>query len=183
VAHPAADHCTEDARHDRRDPAAARRAANLQKARLAQRFGALNPDALAKAEAALKGLSASFGQWLENEVTKLEAARAAIAAQDVVRDCGQALCSRPRPEGLGTTYGFALITRVAGSLCKLMSDREARPHIPVALLDAHLEAIRTIIRDDMRDPEHPAGVALAAGLELQVAAYAPTDARSSSTAP
>jgi chemotaxis protein histidine kinase CheA len=158
--------------------------ANLQKARLAQRFGALNPDALAKAEAALKGLSASFGQWLENEVTKLEAARAAIAARGMSSETADQLYIHAHDlKGLGTTYGFPLITRVAGSLCKLMCDREARPHIPVALLDAHLEAIRTIIRDDMRDPEHPAGVALAAGLELQVAAYAPTDARSSSTAP
>lgn len=158
--------------------------ANLQKARLAQRFGALNPDALAKAEAALKGLSASFGQWLENEVTKLEAARAAIAARGMSSETADQLYVHAHDlKGLGTTYGFPLITRVAGSLCKLMSDREARPQIPVELLDAHLEAIRTIIRDDMRDPEHPAGVALAAGLELQVAAYAPTDARSSSTAP
>ena len=42
--------------------------------RVGSRFGKIDPDAIAKAEAALKGLSAQFGQWLQDEVGKLEAA-------------------------------------------------------------------------------------------------------------
>jgi hypothetical protein len=158
--------------------------ANLQKARLAQRFSALNPDALAKAEAALKGLSANFGKWLDNEITKLEAARAAIALNGMSSETADQLYVHAHDlKGLGATYGFPLITRVAGSLCTLMNDRPSRPMVPVPLIDAHLEVIRTIIRDDMRDPEHAVGMTLAAELEARVAAYAPTDAISSSTAP
>ena len=48
--------------------------------RLGPRFGRVDPDAIAKAEAALTGLSAQFGQWLQDEIGKLEAARDAIRA-------------------------------------------------------------------------------------------------------
>ena len=42
------------------------------------RLAALDPSAIAKAEAALKSLSGNFVQWLNDEVTKLEAARQVI---------------------------------------------------------------------------------------------------------
>ena len=86
-------------------------------------------------------------------------------------------------KGLGTTYEFPLVTRVAGSLCKLMNDRDHRPFLPLALIDAHIDAIRAIVREDMRPSDHPVGTALASDLETRVSAYTPKDARSSSTAP
>ena len=39
------------------------------------RFGGIDPEAVAKAEAALKNLSAQVGQWLDDELTKMDAAR------------------------------------------------------------------------------------------------------------
>ena len=38
-------------------------------------LGAIDPAAIAKAEAALKSLASNFSQWLADEITKLEAAR------------------------------------------------------------------------------------------------------------
>ena len=38
------------------------------------RFGAIDPSAIAKAEAALKSLSGNFAQWLSEEVVKLDVA-------------------------------------------------------------------------------------------------------------
>ena len=46
---------------------------------LRPKFGNFNPDALAKAEAALNSLSSQFDGWLKNEVAKLKAAHAAVA--------------------------------------------------------------------------------------------------------
>ena len=55
-------------------------------------FGAIDARAIAKAEEALQAMSGQFGQWLQDEIDKLEQARAAIlqlpatypeAAQDV----------------------------------------------------------------------------------------------------
>ena len=157
---------------------------NLLKARLAPRLGVLNPDALAKAEAALKSLSTNFAQWLNDEIQKLEAARAAITTRGMSSETADQLYAHAHDlKGLGTTYEFPLVTRVAGSLCKLMNDRDHRPFLPLTLIDAHIDAIRAIVREDMRPSDHPVGTALASDLETRVSAYTPTDARSSSTAP
>ena len=157
---------------------------NLLKARVAPKLGVLTPDALAKAEAALKGLSATFGQWLNDEIDKLEAARAAITARGMSSETADQLYVHAHDlKGLGGTYEFPLITRVAGSLCKLMNEKEQRPSLPLVLIDAHIDAIRAIVRDNIRDSDHPVGKALASELEARVSAYVPTDARSSSTAP
>ena len=56
---------------------------NTLKLKVGSRFGGLNAGAVAKAEAALKSLSTQFGQWLEDEVAKLEGARATVKAEGV----------------------------------------------------------------------------------------------------
>jgi chemotaxis protein histidine kinase CheA len=143
---------------------------NLLKARVAPRIGALSPDALAKAEAALKALSNNFGQWLNDEIVKLETARARIAEQGMTRETAEQFFIHAHDlKGLGGTYEFPLITRIAGSLCKLMSDKETRASAPLPLVDAHIDAIKAVVRDDIRDPAHPVGSALAAELERRVA--------------
>jgi len=157
---------------------------NLLKARVAPRFGALSPDALAKAEAALKDLSSNFAQWLNDEIEKLEASRVVIAEKGMTEENAEQLYVHAHDlKGLGGTYDYPLITRVAGSLCKLMNEKGARAAAPLFLIDAHIDAIRAIVRDSIRDPAHPLGKALAEALETKVAAYAPVDSKSSSTAP
>jgi hypothetical protein len=74
-------------------------------------------------------------------------------------------------KGLGTTYEFPLVTRIAGSLCKLLGEGEARIQAPVALVTAHVDTIRACVRDNVRDTDNPVGRALAEQLEQSVAAH------------
>ena len=74
-------------------------------------------------------------------------------------------------KGLGATYEFPLITRIAGSLCKLMDDQESRVASPMFLIDAHIDAVRAAVRDQIRDTNHPVGRVLAEELERRVLAY------------
>jgi hypothetical protein len=136
----------------------------------AGRLGALDPAAIAKAEAALKSLSGNFSQWLQDEIAKLEAARQAIRAEGMTPQTVEALYLRAHDlKGLGTTYGFPLITRIAASVCTLTDDAEKRTHAPMALIDAHIDAIRAAVRDDIKDDQHPVGRILAEELEARVA--------------
>ncbi|CAN7143446.1 Hpt domain-containing protein [Phenylobacterium sp. LjRoot225] len=135
------------------------------------RLGALDPAAIAKAEAALKSLSGNFAQWLQDEITKLETARQAIRTDGVTIQTMESLYIRAHDlKGLGTTYGFPLITRIAASLCVLTDDEEKRARAPMALVDAHIDAIRAAVRDDIKTDEHPVGRALAEELEVRVTA-------------
>ena len=151
--------------------------------KVGSRFGGLNAGAVAKAEAALKSLSSQFGQWLQDELDKLEASRAAIHSQGMGKETGDQLYTHAHDlKGLGATYEFPIITRMAGSLCKLIETHEARMKAPLPLIDAHIHAIRAAVRDDIRDDENPLGRNLAQELERQVAAYIAAD-RGSATRP
>ena len=135
-------------------------------------FGGIDADAIAKAEAALKAMSAQFGQWLKDEIVKLDQAQADIRAKGYTPETAEALYFRAHDlKGLGTTYQYPLVTRIAGSLCRMMDDVDKRMQAPAALLDAHIDAIRAVVRDEIQTDEHPTGRALAETLEARVAEH------------
>lgn len=135
-------------------------------------FGGIDANAIAKAEAALQAMSAQFGQWLDDEIVKLDAAQAAIRSQGLNAETGEALYCRAHDlKGLGTTYQYPLVTRLAGSLCKLLDDASKRLAAPMALVDAHVDAIKAVVRDQIQTDEHPTGRVLAETLEARVAEH------------
>ncbi len=145
---------------------------NTLRLKVGTRFGALNPGAVAKAEAALKSLSGQFAQWLQDELNKLEAARAVIRTVGLNAETGAQLYTHAHDlKGLGTTYEFPIVTRMAGSLCKLIEEPAQRLSAPMALVDAHIDSIRAVVRDNIKDVSHPMGKVLCEALEQQTAAY------------
>jgi len=145
---------------------------NALRSRLGGRLPSIDPGAIAKAEAALKGLSAQFGEWLRDEVAKLDAAHTALKAEGPTQACMDAVYGRAHDlKGLGTTYEFPLVTRLAGCLCKLLGEKEGRTGVPVALVSAHVDAIKACVRDNVRDSANPVGRALAEQLEQKVNAF------------
>ena len=139
--------------------------------------GRLDMAAVAKAEAALKSLSGNFAEWLGDEIGKLEAARVRTRETGMASADGEAFYIHAHDlKGLGGTYEFPLITRLAGSLCRLVEDPANRATAPAALIDAHINAIRASLRDNVRTDEDPTVKALAMGLEASVARFAPQEA-------
>ena len=135
------------------------------------RLGAIDPAAIAKAEAALKSLASNFTQWLNDEITKLENARQTVRNEGVSAETMENLYLRAHDlKGLGTTYGYQLITRIAGSLCRMIDDKEKRATVPLELVDAHIDAIKAAVRDDIKSDEHPVGRVLVEELERRVRA-------------
>ena len=154
------------------DPAQVIRPPNTLRMKVGGGFGGINADAIAKAEEALKGMSAQFGQWLQDEIVKLELAQAAIRADGLNTQTAEALYFRAHDlKGLGSTYQYPLVTRLAGSLCKLLDDPALRAQAPLRLLDAHIDAIRAVVRDQIQTDEHPTGRILAEALEAEVTAH------------
>lgn len=133
-------------------------------------FGGIDAGAIAKAEEALKAMSAQFGQWLQDEITKLDAAQIAIRTQGLTAETAEGLYFRAHDlKGLGSTYQYPIVTRMAGSLCKLLDDPAKRTEAPIVLLDAHIDAIKAVVRDEIQTEEHPVGRELAETLEARVA--------------
>jgi len=137
---------------------------NALKLKMGSRFGGIDPSALAKAEAALKGLSDSF--------VKMDAARDRIRSDGYTAETAESLYFRAHDlKGLGSTYGYPLVTRIAGLLCRLIDDPATRLSAPLFLLDAHIDGIKAAVRGDIRDVDHPVGKALVEELERRVREY------------
>lgn len=134
--------------------------------------GGIDPDVLARAEAALKALSSQFSLWLQDEIDKLDAARAKVAVDGLASAAGEALytCAHDL-KGLGATYAFPIVTRAAGSLCRVIDSAEARAAAPMGLVDMHIHAIKAMIRDGIREDSHPIGQAMVMSLENQTEAF------------
>ena len=134
-------------------------------------FGGIDLAAVARAEAALKDLSSQFGDWLNDEVSKMEAARADIRTIGATPQTLSHLYMRAHDlKGLGATYEFPLVSRIGASLCRLIDDREKRLSVSLPLVDAHIDAIKTAVRDGVRTADHPVGRVVVEELERRVAA-------------
>ena len=130
-------------------------------------FGGIDAASIARAEAALKDLSSQFGDWLNDEVSKLEAARAEIKATGATEANLVQLYMRAHDlKGLGSTYEFPIVTRISASLCKLIDDK-ARMHAPLFLIDAHIDAIKAMVRDGIKTDAHTVGRVLVMELEAK----------------
>jgi hypothetical protein len=138
--------------------------------RLGGRLG-IDPDAIARAEAALAGLSSNFEAWMADEITKLDAARARIDSEGLTSEAAEGLYMRAHDlKGLGATYQYPLVTRLAASMCRLTHDPTRRASMPMALVDAHIHAIRRAVAEKVRTDEDPWGAATAADLEARASA-------------
>lgn len=154
------------------NPAQVTRPPNMLRAKVGGGFSGINAEAIARAEEALKAMSGQFGQWLQDEIAKLDAAQNAIRTEGYNAATAEALYFRAHDlKGLGATYQYPLVTRLAGSLCKLMDEPGKRMDAPMVLVDAHIDAIRAVVRDQIQTDDHPTGRILSETLEAKVAAH------------
>jgi chemotaxis protein histidine kinase CheA len=143
---------------------------NLLTGKLGGVMPRLDADAVARAEEALKSLASQFDGWMDEELEKLEAAWAEARAAKLKGEAGANLFRAGHDvKGLGTTYEFPLVTRLATPLCKLIETEELRSKARVDLVGALIEAIAVAIRDRVRSDDHPVGRALAQESEKIVA--------------
>ena len=137
-------------------------------------FGGIDLAAVARAEAALKDLSSQFGDWLNDEVSKMEAARADIRTIGATPQTLSHLYMRAHDlKGLGATYEYPIVTRISASLCKLIDDN-VRMQAPLFLVDAHIDAIKAMVRDKIQNDDHPVGRMLVTELEAKTAEHLAT---------
>jgi hypothetical protein len=129
---------------------------------------AADPDAIARAEAALKSLSANFETWMADELKKLLAARAAIGQSGLVGETGEELYRRAHDlKGLGATYEYPIVTRLAASLCRLTHDAMRRASVPMPLVDDHIEAVRHAVEGQIKTEDDPWAASAASDLEAR----------------
>lgn len=95
------------------NPAQVIRPPNTLRMKVGGSFGGIDAGAIAKAEQALQAMSSQFGQWLQDELDKLDGARADIRDSGYNPATAEALYFRAHDlKGLGSTYQYPLVTRL-----------------------------------------------------------------------
>ena len=146
---------------------------NVLKAKLGGPLSLTSSEAIKRAERALENLSHEFDNWLDDEITRVENTwNAARDLSDRENQLTEVYGASHDLKGLATTYGYPLITRYANSLCRLLATDTSRDVAPANLIEAHVHACRTAMRQNIKSPDHPVGIALAHELETQTEEYA-----------
>jgi len=146
---------------------------NMLRVKVGGRVGPIDDAAIARAESALDDMRGDFALWLEDEVERLEAAAKSVMADGIDTPAGANLFEVAHDlRGLGTTYQFPIITRMAASLCKMIETDEKRAKAPGMLAVAHAHAIRAALRQNIRTTDDKVGATLLNELETQVAEFA-----------
>lgn len=143
---------------------------NTLRQKMGGKLATVDMDALARAESALQSLSGQFQEWMEDEINKLVSAHGAAKAAGWSDQPMDTLYGHSHDvKGLAGTYEYPLVTRLAGSLCRLIETPAARVAARTlpALIDAHVEAMRLVVRDKLKPMDHPVGKALLTELETR----------------
>jgi len=129
---------------------------------------------VAKAEAALAAMSVNFEEWLQAEIARLNSAMSLVQAEGRTEANMGALYHRAHDlKGLGATYGYPIISQIAGTLCRLIDKPEKRLTSPLPLVEVHVEAIKAAVRNKITTDENEVGRALVQELEAKVEAFDP----------
>jgi HPt (histidine-containing phosphotransfer) domain-containing protein len=109
-------------------------------------------DAIARAEAALAELSGEFAGWMKAECDRLDFARLRIHEMGL-RKAGPDDLFRAAHDikGQAATFGYPAAAKAAESLCRLLEHTPDLARIPIALIDQHVDGVRAIIREDVRE--------------------------------
>lgn len=132
----------------------------------------IDMSAVERAEAALQELTAEFGEWMSAECDRIDAARREVHAKGVNRKTIDALFLPAHDiKGGATTLGYPLAERLATSLCRLIRHTPEVIRIPVAMIDHHVDAIRALVREEVKSAHNPFGLELCERLSIMVETF------------
>jgi chemotaxis protein histidine kinase CheA len=140
---------------------------NMLKAKVGGSGVGLDMGAIQRAEQAMEGLKTEFADWIADGVRKLTEVRDAFAAKPDVAAQEKLYRAVHDLKGQALTFGYPLAARVASSLVRLLEG--GNPSAAIALIAAHVEAIRVIVRDNVKQNAPQVAALLAAELEARVA--------------
>lgn len=135
---------------------------SLRKAKVGNGPAKLDPDLLRKAEAAVAELEEDFTRWVAVDMDALDAAVAALRRAGGKSQGHMAEIFRISLDmkGQGGSFGYQMITRIAGSLCDFLEERSTLNRLGMEAVSAHIAAMRATLAEGIRDDGGETGEAL-----------------------
>jgi chemotaxis protein histidine kinase CheA len=141
---------------------------NMLKAKAGGGLGGIDMAAMKRAEAAMETLQTEFADMAADDVKNLLAARARHAKTPDAAARAALMRAAHDIKGNAPTFNFPLIARVAGSLSRLIGELPQTQSLPAGLVDAHVNAIQVIHRQNIRATDDKMAQTLCAELDARV---------------
>jgi chemotaxis protein histidine kinase CheA len=138
---------------------------NMLKAKVGGTGVGLDMGAVKRAEMAMENLKTEFHDWINDDVAKLAAARDAYKEKQNAETLGALFRSAHDLKGQALTFEHPFVARVSASLCRLLDGKAP----PMALINAHVETVRLLVKQNIKDKADPTTSAVATELESRVA--------------
>lgn len=141
---------------------------NMLKAKAGGGLGGLDMAAMKRAESAMDTLKSEFSIWAASDVKALLEARATYARKPGPQGRAALMRAAHDIKGNAPTFSFPLIARIAGSLSRLIGELPESLPLPADLVDAHVNAVLVIHRQNIQTTEDKTAQALCAELDARV---------------
>lgn len=130
--------------------------------------GAVDLDALAKAEEVIASLADDYMDWVREDFVRLEAAFEVLKAGegdekenlDAVFQIGHDM------KGQGGSFGYDLMTAIGDHLCRLIETLDKVGPRELVMIRVHIDAMRVVITKELKGDGGDEGRQLLMGLTL-----------------
>jgi len=130
--------------------------------------GAVDLEALAKAEEVIANLADDYLDWVREDLERLETAYEQLKNAD--GDAADALESvfqiAHDMKGQGGSFGYDLMTAIGDQLCRLVEKMETAGPRELKMIRVHIDAMRVIITKELKGDGGNEGRQLLMGLTL-----------------
>lgn len=134
--------------------------------------GGIAPRCVAAANQAAENIAGEFSGLLHETLAELQKTREKATAETfrspVSVNASPLFKYALDMKSSGTLCGYPLVTRIAHSLCRLLTLDHG--DVPESLVDAHINTLRAILREQIKDESLPVASKLAEELENHVLA-------------
>jgi len=141
---------------------------NMLKAKAGGGLGGIDMAAMKRAEQAMETLKSQFGDMIADDVKTLGEARTRYARTPDAAARAALMRAAHDIKGNAPTFNYPLIARVAGSLARLIGELPQNKQIPANLVDAHVNAVQVIHRQNIQTIDDKLAQALCAELDARV---------------
>ncbi len=140
---------------------------------LSKGIGAISPETLAAAEAALEQMSEDYPDWVSGLIGKMtEQHSRCVDTPENRRDFFEEINHIAHDmKGQGGTFGYPLITDFSESLENFTSTRNDIDDRMVELVKAHIDAMRAVIKGRVKGDGGEIGKQLTISLQMAIERY------------
>jgi hypothetical protein len=132
--------------------------------------GGPDPAAIRRAETAVEALKGEFRGWAAEALADLVAARDRYAAGRSATAWAALARAAQDLKSQAASFDFPLVARIAASLARLLGESGIDADLPPGLVNAHVDAMQVVFRENIADERNEIARLLCAELEARVEA-------------